>query len=110
MLPKKRRVPKEFFKKIEKSRSFSGEFLSLRMQKEEGLSRMSFVVSKKIAKNAVTRNKLRRMGYAAGESLISKVSPGYVCIFYFKKHIQSLSVNFLREEIKKLLMMTKTVN
>jgi len=110
MLPKKQRVSKEFFKKLEKTRTFSGEFLIMKVKAEKGLARISFVVSKKIAKSAVERNRLRRMGYAAAELLISKITPGYIFIFYFRKQNKKVSVESLRNEIKNLLKNSQKIS
>ncbi len=42
------------------------------------------VVSKKAAKTAVARNRVRRQVYAALTPLLEKSHAGFVCVFYIK--------------------------
>jgi|688.fasta_scaffold2341001_1 ribonuclease P protein component len=81
MLSKKERVNKELFHKIFKSGGtiYSSLFSFKYLKNNE--NRHSFVVSKKISKKAVLRNKIRRQGYRA---LAQLPKNSYSGIFIFK--------------------------
>lgn len=82
MLPKKKRVTKNVFQAImEKGNVVSGSFFIFRYIKQEN-PQYAFVVSKKIAKNAVKRNLLRRRGYNILRFYNLKCNAG---VFFFKK-------------------------
>ena len=69
MLPKNSRIARKDYPSILiKGRRFNSPILTLNMAKIEGFSeatpsKVSFSVSKKVARKAVLRNKLRRRGY-----------------------------------------------
>ncbi len=48
-------------------------------------SRFCFSISKKVAKNAVTRNKMRRVGYRLLKKYIPKIQSNTVNFFSFRK-------------------------
>lgn len=103
MLPKKRRVSKQVFKELRKSQSFVLPNLTLRVTNLLGDSQIAFVVSKKIAKTAVLRNKLRRRGYNATRKITSRLKDGKAFIFYIQQGCTNLSTNDLSKEIEKAL-------
>lgn len=54
--------------------------------------RVSFIVSKKIAKLAVDRNLLRRRGYVALGRYFDLLPKGIIAVFIFKKYEEDLSI------------------
>ena len=78
MLPKKQRLTKQMIEHLFKSarRIKTSRFL-VSYAKIDNLKNpcISMVVSKKQAKTAVLRNRLRRKGYAAVSPLVSKIQP-----------------------------------
>jgi ribonuclease P protein component len=105
MLPRKRRVSKKQF-----PRSFSGQAIKTDIflmrfvkQKNSFGTRFSCVVSKKIAKTSVSRNKLRRRFYTALEKFLSDIKPGYLVIFHPSKESLNVSQVRISENIKDSL-------
>lgn len=112
MLPSSYRLRREFFEEIFKRGAvFYGKDLSLFILKsqEKGLkhSLFSFSASKKVSKIAVERNKLRRRGYSSIQYLLSRVKPGFFCVFVYKPSAKKASFNDLREQIESLLNKSK---
>ena len=91
MLPKNRRIPRDYFKYIlsNNKRYVSESFLlyvALNVQNnKQNQTRVSFSVSKKICQKAVKRNKNRRWGYYIVSKTLTKIKPGYFLFFSFKK-------------------------
>jgi ribonuclease P protein component len=118
MFPKKNRISKKEFKEIlTVGRVFHSPSFSLRGIKSSSLSKrgavppkFAFVVSKKIAKTAVERNKMRRRGFHAlreiifcpGIAMNAKMN-GFSCAFFFKKEGKEMKFDELKREIKVLL-------
>ena len=95
MVPKKKRVTKEIFQKvITNGRTLSSPLFLFRYipSKTTGYS---FVASKKVAKNAVDRAYLRRIGYAAYKKSTTK--NGYISIFFYKKTPKTPKIEQLKE-------------
>ena len=96
MLSKRNRLSKkEILELLPKSKSLRGNFLLLRFKsiRDGGDFKAGVSISKKIAKSAVTRNKIRRIVYRE--------------LSYVKKNISSSSLFFIvnkiaeREELKE---------
>jgi len=109
MFPKKNRITKTGFDALLKKGSvFHSPYFSLRYSKKDGsLPQFAFVVSKKVAKNAVERNILRRRGFSSLRELgvLEKNSKwnGFTCAFFFKKEAKALSFQEIKKEIEELL-------
>ena len=85
--------------------AYHGRFLSLFVYKKVDVSpsQFSFSVSKKVAKSAVARNRLRRQGYAAIESILSTCKPGFYCMFSYKKGSTALTGIEILKEVQQLV-------
>lgn len=83
MLKRKFRLPKERLK-AKKSLSVT-DFILKTSENDLGLSRFGFVVSKKIDKRAVTRNKAKRFFRSYIEQNLEKIKPGHDFLFILKK-------------------------
>ena len=109
MLPKKRRIEKKEFKYIiSKGKRLNSDNLLLYIAKIDQknipkVSRFSFSVSKKVCKNAVDRNRLRRVGYSIIEKNIEKIIEKHLLFFVFKKNIISVKFDILEKEVLELL-------
>ncbi len=109
MLPQKRRIArKELSLLLTKGKRYNSEHLLLYVgvDSQKNLpksSRFSFSVSKKVSRNAVDRNKLRRQGYSIIQKHTSVLKSGYMCFFSFKKAKGKLLFSQLEEEIVGLL-------
>jgi len=110
MFPKKNRITKTGFDTLLKKGSvFHSPYFSLRYNKKDSsLPQFAFVVSKKVAKNAVERNILRRRGFSSLRNLcvLGKESKwnGVIGAFFFKKEAKGLSFEEIKKEIEGLLM------
>lgn len=104
MLPKKNRISKEAFpsSNMKGIRVFSPLFSGV-IYKNEGLSRAAVVVSKKIAKTAVVRNRIRRRFYAAIAPLLKNTDKGGLIVFYPKKEVATVPFPILKSEIEATL-------
>lgn len=87
MLPKNQRIPKNMFPllsngaKVFKNNLFLLRFVLVSGEKN---SRFCFSVSKKVAKSAVVRNRLRRAGYRLLKKYINQIKPNVLAIFSFR--------------------------
>jgi ribonuclease P protein component len=114
MIPQKRKVDTGLFPSVLKQgNSISSEHFSLRFLRVPGVapSKFSFVVSRKISKKAVERNRLKRHGYAALE--ITKHPPpktSIVAIFFAKKNATKLSYQKIKNEVGELLKKAGILN
>ena len=106
MLPRNRRAHKELFAVLQKNsgKVYRGECFSLRVvdrQQQQTQTVFAVVVSKKAAKKAVVRNRLKRRIRAAIKDIIlqHKVKEGCFCIVYAGKCAYSCPPTLLYEQI-----------
>lgn len=100
MLPKIKRITKEDFLFIIKNgKILHGSFFYLRYIKSEK-PKYSFVLSKKIAKMAVIRNKYRRLGYNTLLKIDLKPIWG---VFFYKKEALNIKKEDLEKDIINIL-------
>lgn len=87
MLPKTQRIPRRLFETLKKPNILgSNEVFSLRgVSQLSGNARFCVSVSKKVAKQAVVRNKLRRKGYKALRDLYPNIKKPALIQISFKK-------------------------
>jgi ribonuclease P protein component len=105
MLPQKNRIPRKDFPTGPRqgSRVFSPLFSGVvHAQKESGV-RVSVVVSKKTAKTAVVRNRLRRQFYTAMTPHLQSFSQGALVVLYPKLEAKKAPFSLLKAEIEKAL-------
>lgn len=106
MLPKKRRIERKDFGKILKAskKLNSPHFLlNIAIDKDISPSRFSFSISKKVAKSAVDRNRLRRIGYSIIEKNLNRLETGFSAHFVYKKITPVENFGSLEKEILELL-------
>ena len=103
MLPKKRRISKVLFRKGGPSRTKVLSFATVRITPLDGQTRASFIVSKKVAKSAVLRNKLRRRGYSYLSPYLGIPKQGYALFFYIKNEMKSLKKDLITKEIESFM-------
>lgn len=109
MLPKKNRISRVHFptKSIHGVRVFSPLFSLVLYRKDNDVC-ASVVVSKKIAKSAVTRNMLRRRIYTLFEPYIKKLKP-VMLVLYPKREALTSSFLELKLELEKALRAAKII-
>ncbi len=107
MLPAQRRINKSLFDQIIKRGSFvQTPLLSLSFLPSPLAaigSRLAIVVSTKMLKKAVDRNKLKRRGRHAIYKNLQRLKDGFLGVFFFKKGMSGLSFKELEETMLKLL-------
>jgi len=115
VLPKPHRLPLRFFRdQTNQSGSLiSGPLFSLvvaRPPERQGLpTRFSVIISKKVAANAVDRNRLRRQLLHHLARQLPQISPGFDAIILAKQSLTTASQDFVLKEIKRLLQRSALV-
>ncbi|MFH0804524.1 MAG: ribonuclease P protein component [Candidatus Zambryskibacteria bacterium] len=66
------------------AKTFKNNLFLLKFVPQNDQSRFCFSVSKKVAKSAVVRNRLRRAGYRLLEKYIPKIKPNVLATFSFR--------------------------
>ena len=105
MLPKKNRADKKAVERIFKEGRFLNSlnltFKYIKTQEDKNPSRISFVAPKSVAKLAVKRNLLRRLGYNILGKYFNKIPVGILGVFVFKKY--QTDPQIIENEIKNIL-------
>lgn len=105
MISKKNRISKKEIDKVFSfgsflnSKSFSLKYFIDKDSKKR--PSVAFVVSKKVSKSAVNRNKCRRLGFNAIREYIPLLPAGFMGVFIYKN--TNILENDLKEEISFLL-------
>jgi len=77
---------------------FSVKFLKSPLKEE---SKFTFVISKKVEKKAVLRNKLKRKAFNIINNNYKNLPSSINIIFFFKKEVKKLKFEVLKKEILK---------
>jgi|SRR3972149_4556023 len=103
MLSKKNRLSK--FTKRERTKTVSFPFFTLKYAKtgEKDL-KFAFVISKKIDKRAVIRNKVKRQISKGLEGILEKITKGYNFVFIVKKEILTKNQGEITKEIERVFL------
>ncbi len=126
MLPKQYRLPlRTEFKRIKKEgKLFPGRFFSLLVSHQPPLGpslgarpatprteprgeasyqppRLAFIISKKIHKKAIKRNRVRRLLVEAVRGILPKIKPGFDFVFLVKKTILEKKLLEIKNEVEK---------
>lgn len=114
MLPKNKRVTKDIFPIIlKKSKIFHSKNLTLRVSRNKNnneTTKFSFVVSRKVSNKATERNLLKRRGNGIVSKLDKNIKNGFICVFYVKKSLLSVSYHDMEEEITRILGNAKIIS
>src|SRR4030042_6194105 len=103
MLSKKNRLSK--FTKQGGAKTVSLPFFILKYTKTAGEDlKFAFVISKKIDKRAVVRNKIKRQISKGLEAVLEKVSKGYTFVFIVKKEILTKKQEEITKEIERVFL------
>lgn len=111
MLPKSRklRALDNFTVIFSGKKRFFGKYLSANIAKISGPSRFACVVSLKVSKKAVVRNKIRRRGYAAVRENMAKIRDGYGVMMIFKPEAVKVEFSELRHDILDVLSKAQVI-
>lgn len=109
MLPKQYRLPlRTEFKRIKKEgKLFQGKLFSLLVSRQGSVdkdqrSRFGFIISTKIHKKAVKRNRGRRLLVEAVRSILPQIKPGFDFVFLVKKQIVNQNLPEIKKEVEKI--------
>lgn len=108
MLPKQHRLPlrREFFRLQKAGKRHHSPVASLLFARQENVlspSRFAIVVSKRLDKRAVRRNRTKRVLREAIKQLLPELTKGYDVAVYAKRILWEEKVKDIRPEIEKLL-------
>jgi len=108
MLPKKHRLSKneEIVKVVRGGKYIWGKTINIKFlanKHNSGLSRFTFIVSNKIAKKAVERNKIKRRLREAVREHIGNIQPGYDVVITARPEIINKNHSDIKQEIAHIL-------
>ena len=109
MLPSKHRIPRTLFGRLRQATTVSSELLILRLVKVTGQSRFSVSVSKKVAKKATKRNRIRRLSYKEIATLLPNIKDSYLVSISYKKSPLEGDINRNIHAILKQSKLLKTI-
>lgn len=90
-------------KKNNGAKTITSFFFTLRFwENRESLSKFAFIISKKIDKKAVIRNKIKRSLARVLEEILTEIKPGYNFVFIVKKEILGKSQEEVAENVKEV--------
>lgn len=102
MVPKTKRLPPGF--KFSNAQSFHTAFFRIKRQKNyRNTFRVGFVISKKIDKRAVKRNRIRRILSSEIDSLYVKQLVGYDILCILTKPVSTDQEALVRNEFKTVI-------
>lgn len=113
MLPKNNRLKnkKEFKEVFKKGKGFEKDFLFLKIKKiNSDKSKFGFIVSRKINKKAVARNKIKRRLREVVKGQISKIKPGINVVMVVKKDIKEKEFSEIKKTVTRLLKEAEILN
>ncbi|MFO0718600.1 MAG: ribonuclease P protein component [Candidatus Paceibacterota bacterium] len=109
MLPKNKRISKDSFKSILlKGTLYHSENCTLRIlpSEKEGFA---VLISKKVAKSAVDRNRMRRRVYSVVRDLLPNIKTTSKNLISLKTGAKKLSFDLQKEEITKLFKKARLI-
>jgi len=112
MLPKKNRITKkkDFDKVFKKGKGLNGNFLFLKtFQNDQKFSRFGFVISQKVSKKAVIRNKRKRTLSEIIREKMSLIEKGSDIIILTKPGIEKKDFQQIKEELDTMLFRAKLI-
>ena len=108
MLPKQHRLPlRTELKRVQKEgKLIHGQLFSLlvatQLSINDGLSRFGFIISSKVHKKAVKRNRAGRLLNEAIQSLLPALKPGFDGVFLARKTIVDKNLNEIKKEVERI--------
>lgn len=109
MLPKSRKLKGRgvFFLVYRTGKRIFAEYLTVYAKTSQNNSKFACVISKKVGKKAVARNKLRRRSYSIISRRLPDLKEGCAAILVFKKGAAELSYFELEKSILEIFKKAK---
>ena len=106
MLPKTYRLPTSRFRSVfrQGKRIHTDDLIYVIQKTTEKVSRFAFVVSKKVAKRAVDRNRIKRMLRESIHTLLPSIQPGYDVVFIAKKNFADKTEKDVEQIVHTILL------
>lgn len=94
MLPRSHRIPTEQFPGVTRGKVAQNDLFRVVFKEDKALKtpKCAVIVSNKVAKTAVARNKIRRQVYNTLGSLLEKLPKAYISVFPKKTPMTTLEV------------------
>jgi len=106
MLPRQYRLPASV--RLKNSTTFASPYFLVKIAPNDlSYSRFGFIIGKAVAKQAVHRNRARRLLRSCIEERLEQISSGHDMLFLLKKGIIDKDRETLSSEIEKLLSLKK---
>lgn len=115
MLSRQCRVRRHQFPLIlQASRSWPSPFLSLRIALRPANgghkpTSFAFIVSRRVAAEAVDRNRLKRRARGIVRELLPKIKDNYGCLLFFKKEATGLTYQELKTIIQEMFIRASVI-
>ena len=110
MLPKINRITKkkDFDKIFKKGKGYSGDFLFLKIFKNNfSINRFGFIISQKVSKKSTIRNKIKRRLREIIKTNLPKIKKGFDIILIIKPNAEKESFRNFKDEVQKILKRAK---
>jgi ribonuclease P protein component len=110
MLPLPYRLPTiEFSSLLKRGKRVNSPEINLVYQKGKDNSRFGFVVSTKVSKQAVTRNRVKRLMRESVHHMLGSITKGYDYVWFARSPIQTCSQKEVKDIIVRLLERAKLI-
>ena len=113
MLPKENRLTKkkDFEGVFKKGKGFNEGFLFLKIEKNNlEKSRFAFIVSKKINKKAVDRNKIKRRLREVVRKSLPRINPGIDGVFVVQRDVKDKEFSEIKKTTIEILKKAKVLD
>jgi ribonuclease P protein component len=113
MLPKENRIKKkkDFEAIYKKGKSFKNSFFILKVLNNNlKISRFAFVISQKVSKKAVERNKIRRIMSSFLEVNFKNIKIGFDFVFIVLPNAQNKNFDQIKKAISDIIFSKKFLN
>ncbi len=104
MLPRSYRISADKFPAVTRGKSFLGDHVRVVVKYDDALKnpKCAVIVSNKVAKTAVARNRVRRQVYAALGELVKNIPNAYISVFPARVPLEHEQImNDLKKVFKK---------
>jgi ribonuclease P protein component len=114
MLPRKNRLNiRQYFNEVRghgKKLAASNFSVYIRLKQDSSKPEFSTIISKKVSKSAVSRNRIRRLIHTALSKLIENIDPRTQGLIFVYKNFADLKSDIVTKELEQLLKQAGLLN